>query len=41
MTFAARGRVSVWYLATLLGLLLVMSQSHAIATPGSTSAFGW
>jgi Zn-dependent protease len=41
MTFGARGRVSVWYLATVLGLLLVMSQSHAIATPGSTSAFGW
>jgi Zn-dependent protease len=35
MTFAARGRVSVWYLATLLGLLVVMGQAHAIATPGS------
>ena len=35
MTFAARGRVSVWYLATLLGLLVVMAQAHAIATPGS------
>ena len=40
MTFGARGRVSVWYLATVLGLLVVMSQSHAIATPGSTSGFG-
>ncbi|MFY9632393.1 MAG: site-2 protease family protein [Candidatus Cybelea sp.] len=35
MTFAARGRVSIWYLATLLGLLVVMAQAHAIATPGS------
>jgi Zn-dependent protease len=35
MTFAARVRVSVWYLATLLGLFFVMAQSHAIATPGS------
>ncbi|HEY2473394.1 MAG TPA: site-2 protease family protein [Candidatus Cybelea sp.] len=35
MTFAARARVSVWYLATVFGLLLVMSQSHAIAMPGS------
>jgi Zn-dependent protease len=40
MTLAARGRVSIWYLATLLGLMVVMSQSHAIATPGSTS-FAW
>jgi Zn-dependent protease len=40
MTFAARARVSVWYLGTLLGLLLVMSQSHAIATPGSGN-FAW
>ena len=40
MTFGARGRVSVWYLATVLGLLVVMSQSHAIATPGSASGFG-
>jgi Zn-dependent protease len=40
MTFAARARVGVWYLATLLGLLLVMSQSHAIASPGSAN-FAW
>ncbi len=40
MTFGARARVSVWYLATVLGLLVVMSQSHAIATPGSASGFG-
>lgn len=41
MTFGARARVSVWYLATLLGLLVVMSQSHAVASPGSTGTFGW
>ncbi|HEV3090120.1 MAG TPA: site-2 protease family protein [Candidatus Cybelea sp.] len=40
MTFAAKARVSVWYLATLFGLLIVMSQSHAIAAPGSAGAFG-
>jgi Zn-dependent protease len=39
MTFGARARVSVWYLATLLGLLVVMSQSHAVATPGSAGIF--
>jgi Zn-dependent protease len=39
MTLAARGRVSVWYLATVLGLLLVMSQAHAVATPGSAGSF--
>ena len=30
MTTAARARVSLWYLATTLGLLVVMSQSHTI-----------
>jgi len=35
MTFSARVRVSVWYLATLMGLFFVMAQSHAVATPGS------
>jgi Zn-dependent protease len=35
MTFAARVRISVWYLATLFGLFFVMAQSHAIASPGS------
>lgn len=35
MTFPARVRVSVWYLATVLGLFMVMAQSHAVATPGS------
>jgi len=33
MTFPARVRVSVWYLATLLGLFYVMAQSHAMGTP--------
>lgn len=41
MTFGARARVSVWYLATLFGLLLVMSQSHAVATPAGASRYGW
>jgi Zn-dependent protease len=31
MTFGARVRVSLWYLATLLGLFFVMAQSHLIA----------
>jgi Zn-dependent protease len=35
MTFAARLRVSGWYLATLLGLLFVLARSHAGAAPGS------
>jgi Zn-dependent protease len=35
MTLNARLRVSVWYLATLLGLFFVMAQSHLIAAPGS------
>lgn len=34
MTFAARLRVSVWYLATVLGLLYIMSQSRAVV-PGN------
>jgi Zn-dependent protease len=41
MTLGARARVSVWYLATVLGLLLVMSQAHAIATPGSAGTRIW
>ena len=32
MTLGARVRVSLWYLATLLGLFFVMAQSHVIAT---------
>ena len=31
MTFAAKLRVSVWYLATVLGLLYVMSRAHVVA----------
>jgi Zn-dependent protease len=33
MTLGARVRVSLWYLATLLGLFFVMAQSHMIAAP--------
>jgi Zn-dependent protease len=40
MTFAARVRVSLWYLATVLGLFLVMGQAHAVATPSSAGG-GW
>jgi Zn-dependent protease len=35
MTLRARVRVSVWYLATVLGLLLAVSRAHALAAPGS------
>jgi len=35
MTFAARVRVSGWYLATLLGLLFVLARAHAGLTPES------
>jgi len=31
MTFGAKLRVSAWYLATILGLLYVMSQAHVVA----------
>jgi Zn-dependent protease len=41
MTTPARARVSVWYLATLLGLVFVMAQSHGVAAPGTTSHFAW
>jgi Zn-dependent protease len=34
MTLPARIRVSVWYLATVLGLFFIMSQSHVAAVPG-------
>jgi Zn-dependent protease len=40
MTFNARVRVSLWYLATLLGLFFVMAQSHLIATH-RVSGTGW
>ena len=38
MTFNARLRVSIWYLATLLGLFFVMAQSHLIAAPAPGAA---
>jgi Zn-dependent protease len=41
MTFGARVRVSVWYLATLLGLFFVMAQSHGIASPGAATGGPW
>jgi hypothetical protein len=41
MTMAARARVSVWYLATLLGLVFVMAQSHGVAAPGTASHYAW
>lgn len=41
MTMAARARVSVWYLATLLGLVFVMAQSHGVAAPATTSHYAW
>ncbi len=37
MTFPARLRVSVWYLATLLGLFFVMARSHGVASPGGAT----
>ncbi len=41
MTLGARARVSVWYLATVLGLFLVMAQSHANASQSAAGALGW
>ncbi len=41
MTLSARIRVSVWYLATLLGLFFVMAQSHAGAAMGSATKAPW
>jgi Zn-dependent protease len=41
MTFAARLRVSIWYLATLLGLFFVMAQAHVVATPGASTSPIW
>ncbi len=41
MTLAARVRVSLWYLGTLLGLFLVVAHAHAIASPGSASSGVW
>jgi Zn-dependent protease len=41
MTLGARVRVSLWYLATLLGLFFIMAQSHLIATPHSATTAAW
>lgn len=41
MTFAGRLRVSIWYLATVLGLFFVMAQAHLIATPGAAGTPAW
>jgi Zn-dependent protease len=41
MTTASRARVSLWYLATLLGLVFVMAQSHAVAAGAAASHFAW
>ncbi len=41
MTLPARIRVSVWYLATLLGLFFVMAQAHASAAAGSALNAAW
>lgn len=41
MTTGARARISVWYLATLLGLMYVMVQSHGIASPATAGHFAW
>jgi Zn-dependent protease len=41
MTLGARIRVSVWYLATVLGLVLVMAQAHSIASPNAPGTSPW
>lgn len=41
MTTGARARVSFWYLATLMGLVFVMSLSHGIASPATAGSYGW
>jgi len=41
LTFSARLRISGWYLATLLGLLLVLGRAHAALAPGSSGAPNW
>jgi Zn-dependent protease len=41
MTLGARVRVSIWYLATLLGLFFVMAQSHLVATPAAAASPAW
>jgi Zn-dependent protease len=41
MTLSARVRVSLWYLATLLGLFFVMAQSHLGAAASSAGNVAW
>jgi Zn-dependent protease len=41
MTLGARIRVSIWYLATVLGLFFIMMQAHVVATPQASGTFGW
>jgi Zn-dependent protease len=41
MTFNARVRVSLWYLATVLGLFFIMAQSHAGANATAAGNFAW
>lgn len=41
MTFAARIRVSVWYLATVLGLFFVVAQAHSLAISPASATAGW
>lgn len=41
MTLPARVRVSVWYLATLFGLFVVLARAHAGASPGGMGSSPW
>jgi Zn-dependent protease len=41
LTAGARFRVGIWYLATLLGLFLMMSQAHSIASPAGAPNALW
>lgn len=41
MTLAARARVSIGYLATLVGLFVVLARAHAGAAIGSTGTSPW
>lgn len=41
MSGGARLRVGFWYLATLFGLVVVMAQAHAIASPGAAPSTVW
>jgi Zn-dependent protease len=41
MTQGARVRVSLWYLATVLGLFFVMAQSHVFGAPRAPGATIW